>query len=212
VELESQYRISVRDRLFVIVAVGENANEFAKVAKNSDAKLDSVDSDLLYSTIVERLDSRVFAGSSNAPSILDASSRILEDIALDIGVKSYNMINMQQKYLARISNKPQARELVKKAIIEQVGEEMNGHFILDTAARFAYSEGFDGKLFPILITANDTKTLDEVNKAMSLLNTKTTVISLTNEEIKNSIKVKEVSEESVIEALKKVKQKASKSR
>lgn len=209
-ELFFQYRNEIRSRILAILVTGDGADEFGAIAKNSDAKLDSIEGDLLYSSLSEELDERLLGASGSASVVLDVASRYLEDVALEIGVKEYNQLIYKSKYQSVVKNREDAKKLIREAVLEQIGAEMNALTVLSVAANIAYNENFDGKLFPIMVKARNEENLQELRNALSSMGSKAIVISTGSSKVEDSIKVKEVDEESVLEALKKVKQKASK--
>lgn len=210
-DLFLDYRKEMRSRILAILVVGNGTDEFENIVNSTDAKMNSLEGEALYSTIASKLDQRLIQKGENASYVLDIASRHLEDIAVEIGIASYDQMVYKSKYQGRIQSTEEAQGLIRQAVKEQVGSSMNSLYILDVASRVAFSEQFGGKLFPVMIKVRSEENLQDLHSSLSSLGNKVMIVA-TDDSVnaQDSIKVDELTEESVLKALKKVKQKASK--
>jgi hypothetical protein len=210
-DLYFNYRQEMRSRFLVVLVVGGKIDEFEAAVSGTDAKMDSLEGEALYSNLASKLDIRLLERGENAAYVLDVASRYLEEIASEIGVASYGQIIYKNKYQGRVDSKDKAKELIQQAVKEQVGSDMNSLFLLDTASRLAFSNDFGGKLFPVMIKVRSEENLKDLSSSLSSLGNKVIVLATDDSlDVPNSIKVEGLDEKSVLSALKKVK-KASKS-
>jgi len=209
-ELFFSYRQEVRQRIFAIMVIGDGTDSFDAIAE-SKTGLNSLEGDALYDALASKLDSRLLEKGERNAYILDVASRYIEDAAIDMGIKSYNQLTYKQSYDGKTTSVSEAKNLIKKAMVEQIGEEMNALFILDTASRLAFSEDFSGKIYPIMIKVRNENSLQELTSSLSSFGIRSILVATGDAKPgKDGIKIKEINEESVMDVLKKIKQKASK--
>lgn len=209
-DLFFKYRQEVRNRILPILVIGEEAQEFAKIAKESKANTGSFRADALYEAITSAIDSKRLARGENAAYIVETATAVLAELAIEAGIASYKMPVYLSKYQEKINSRQKAKMLITRLLNEQVGSEINLFYILDKAARLAYEEGFSGSLYPILLTAENEEVVPELKKSFTILKLPSIVVSVGKTKIEDSINVKKVDEESVLETLKKLKIKLKK--
>lgn len=205
-DLFFEYRKQVRSKVFVIAVVGDGIDEFEKTSLEI-AGLQSLESDAFYRQLVSKIDDRLLARGEQNAYLIEVASRYLEDAATELGVQSYGQIVFNQKYDGRTSTREEAVKLIKRVMIDQVGEEMASLFIIDHAVRFAYENELEAKVHPILVKVRDEKNLQSLLSGLKILGNKSIVVSAGQSSVSAEMKIDEVNEKSVLETLKKIKKK-----
>jgi hypothetical protein len=205
-DLFFEYRKQVRSKVFVIAVVGDGIDEFEKTSLEI-AGLQSLESDAFYRQLVSKIDDRLLARGEQNAYLIEVASRYLEDAATELGVQSYGQIVFNQKYDGRTSTREEAVKLIKRVMIDQVGEEMASLFIIDHAVRFAYENELEAKVHPILVKVRDEKNLQSLLSGLKILGNKSIVVSAGQSSVSAEMKIDEVNEKSVLETLKKIKRK-----
>jgi hypothetical protein len=205
-DLFFEYRKQVRSKVFVIAVVGDGIDEFEKTSLEI-AGLQSLESDAFYRQLVSKIDDRLLARGEQNAYLIEVASRYLEDAATELGVQSYKQIVFNQKYDGRTSTREEAVKLIKRVMIDQVGEEMASLFIIDHAVRFAYENELEAKVHPILVKVRDEKNLQSLLSGLKILGNKSIVVSAGQSSVSAEMKIDEVNEKSVLETLKKIKKK-----
>lgn len=205
-ELFFEYRKLFRDRVFAIIAIGEQVEEFEKIS-SSIAGLISLEYDSLFNQIASKIDKRLLEKGESSGYVLEVASRYLEDTALELGVMSYNQIIYKDKYSGKISTTEEAAELIKRAINEQVGEDLAALFVVDHAIRLAFELDLESKTHPILVKVKNEKDLQSLLLGLKKLGNRSMVVSAGNSPVEAEFKTEEVSEKTVLETLKKIKKK-----
>lgn len=206
-ELLYDYRQMVRPLVMPLIVTGDQAQEFADLAKSGPASLDGINSNDLYTTIVDSMNQELLTRGENNTYIIEAASSILENVAIDMGVRSMPQIVYNQKYSGKTNNREEALALVQRVIDEQVGQELQSLHVLSKASKIAFNEEFDGKFFPYIVVAKTEMDLKNILSSLTLTKNKSIVISTGTKKIKSDFSVEEVNEDSVLEVLKKVKNK-----
>jgi len=206
-ELFFEYRQAIRSKVFAIIVIGSETDEFERIA-SSISGLQGLDADAFYEELVSKMDERLFTQKEQNAYLIQIASRYLEDIARDIGVISYPQIIYKQKYDGRTSTRQEALKLIKRVINEQVGAEMAAIFLIDQAVRTAYEHDIDAKVHPLLIKVKDDgESLPTLLSSLKTLGNKSIVVSAGNSSADAEMKLDEVNEKSVLDILKKIKKK-----
>lgn len=208
-DLFFNYREAVRPRVLFILAVGEGSDQFAKMAKETEADVSSLPFDSLVQKMTEKTDKRLYEKGERNSTVLDVGNRILAEVALELGVRSYNFMNFKQQYEGRSSKAEDVYDLYFRAIKDQVGSEMLALYLADHASRLAFKENFDGKVYPLIVTVRPDM-LDIARSAFAKSGNMYRIVAV-NTKIKDSAaNLEEVNEESVVKALIKVRKSLSK--
>lgn len=205
-DLFFDYRQQIRPKVFIIAAIGDGIDEFEKLSTDI-AGLQGLESDAFYHHLVSKIDDRLLDGRTQNSYIIDVVSRILEEVVSDLGVVSYNQIFFNQKYDGKISSREDVLKLVKRVIDEQVGEEMASLFIIDKAVRYAFEHELEAKVHPFLVKVRNEKNLQSLLSGLKTLGNKSIVVSVGKSPVEGELKVGEVNEKTVLDALKKIKKK-----
>jgi nitrogenase subunit NifH len=207
-DLFFDYRQEVRSRVLVMAIVGSHVDEFVSQADAVQGGLPSMEGTALYKKLAEKLDKRLLEKGETSNYVLETISSYLEDAAIDMGVKSYNQLVYKSKYQKRITSVEVAENFIKDVISEQIGPDMNALFVLDSASRLAFEEDFSGKVYPILVKVRDEESLKNLISGLKTYGAKAIVVSTDESSDPDVVVAEGLDEDSVIETLKKVKQKA----
>lgn len=205
-DLFFEYRQAFRSKVFAIVVVGSEVEEFEKIS-SSIAGLQGLDSEALYSRLISKIDERLLSRGEQNSYLIEVAARYLEDAAQELGVGSYPQIIYNQKYDGRTSTREEAVKLLKRVMDEQVGSEMATLFLIDHAIRLAYEHDVEAKFHPLLIKVRDEKNLQSLLFSLKTLGNKSIVVSAGQSSANVEMKLDEVNEKSVLEILKKIKKK-----
>jgi uncharacterized protein YqgV (UPF0045/DUF77 family) len=205
-DLYLQYRNLIRSKVFVIAAIGDQVDEFEKLSTEISG-LQSLDSDAFYHHLISKMDEKIFTSGLQNAYIIDVLSRILEEVAVEIGIQSYNQIIFNQKYDGKISSKEEALNLIKKVIEEQVGEEIASIFIIDNVVKFVFEHDLESKVHPVLVKVSNEKNLQSLLSGLKILGNSSIVVNAGKSSVSGDIKIDEVNDKTVLEALKKIKKK-----
>lgn len=202
-ELFFEFRKQVLSSIVPVVVIGKEAKKFLDIAKE-ETGLEYLDANVLYSSLASKLDQKVLArGKESSAFVLEVSSNYLEDTATEIGIASYPRLLYKNKYEGFVKNQEEATLLIKRAMLEQIGPEMNALFILDHAARLAFKD-IDSKMFPVGVAVESEQDVNNVVTSLQKTGNNVLIISL-DENIEGTVSVSgEINSESVLEALKQV--------
>jgi len=205
-DLYFKYRNLIRSKVFVIAAIGNQVDEFEKISTEISG-LQAFDSNAFYDYLISKMDEKIFTSNLRNVYVIDVLSRALEDVAIEIGIQSYNQIIFNQKYDGVTSSREEALNLAKRVIEEQVGEEMASIFIIDRVVKFAFEHDLEAKIYPVLVKVSDEKNLQSLLSGLKILGNSSIVVSAGKSSVSGDIKIDEVNEKTVLEALKKIKKK-----
>jgi hypothetical protein len=205
-DLYLQYRNLIRPKVFFIVAIGDQIDEFEKIS-NEISGLQAFDSDAFYNYLISKIDEKIFSSNLRNVYVIDVISRTLEDVAIEMGIRSYNQIIFNQKYDGETSSKEGALNLAKRVIEEQVGEEIASIFIIDRVVKFAFENDLESKVHPVLVKVSNEKNLQSLLSGLKILGNNSIIVSAGKSFVSGDIKIDEVNEKTVLEALKKIKKK-----
>ena len=89
-------------------------------------------------------------------SQLEATFNLL---AMDMGIQMYDAIYYDNKYAGKLNNKKDLINLINRAYSEGLGGEVFALFYTHVTAGKAITDGFTGKLIPIVIDTNGNESL-----------------------------------------------------
>lgn len=208
-ELFFHYRKAVLPSITPIIVTGSKAEEFAVIAKK-ETELDYLSSDALYEKISQKLDPKMLGkGKESSAYVLEVAGRYLEETATEMGVASYPQLVYRQAYAGKIASQQEAKELIKRAMRDQVGAEMATLFLLDHASRLAF-EDIDSKFHPVTVVAKSQADVEDVVKSLNIYKNLGVIVVAGDSEFQSDLSDKEVTEKTVLSVLKQVKKKVVK--
>lgn len=201
------FRDAVRSKVGVIFVAGDQSDEFVRIAQEV-AGLDSINSEALYDQLTSKLDTSVIEGGrESAAYVMETAVKYLQDAAIDMGIKSMPGPVYNQKYETKIRTLPEAKQLIKRVITEQIGAELQMMFVIDHASRVFYKENVESKHFPIIVKVQDKDSLNEAIFSLSNLKNKYTVIQAGQSDVEADVSLDEINEETITETLTTIKSK-----
>lgn len=202
-QARQQYVDELRSGALLMVAVSEDSEKLNKFNELSNSYgCFTADAEILYKEVLKNIPGRLVEGQTTTGILFDHVNNFLEDRAREIGISSFVPVTFHSKYKRTLKSKEDALEVIKRAINDSVGGEF---VVIDTISRLlplAIEAEWDNKTFPIVLTTKDSVLASElVGDAKTRLGMPAFVVSIGDEELSNSVNVKEVSETSVKDAL-----------
>lgn len=186
-----------------ILATGLGNEEFSHMAKDKFGCF-VYDPEALYLELANRIPDGLI-GRETSAGLFDVLGRHLEDVANDMQIIGYPQLIYRAQYATTINNREDLLGLVKLAINDQVGSEMVGIYAVRNIADLAMAMGHTSPVTPVILNTSDEKLVAELSSSLKRLTSKVFVVTAGKAtratKATANVSVKEVSEESVQEAL-----------
>lgn len=203
--LKAQYRLDLLKSAVFIIVAGNQRKEFTEIATGDKYKLFSADPETFYNDLAGRVPPSLYVGKEGVNNIFDVLGRHLEDKMMELDALQYNQLIFKAKYAKPATNVAEFTEIVKEAINEQMGTEIVGIQAVTSILDDAIGRGHSGKTTSILLSTNDEKLVTDLlrdlgprNRTVLVLAGKTSkTLSNSSVDLITTLKVKEVTEESV---------------
>jgi hypothetical protein len=204
VGLELQYTEEILNNCTFILVNGDAKESFADIAA-ADFGCFSADPEAVYKELANRVPPELYLGSNNPIEAFDVLSRHLEDLANELAIQSYPLLQWNQNYSGAIATKEDFVALVKKAINEQVGSELVGIYTISKLVPKAIAAAHASQVTPIILPTNDDLLISDLSTNLERFGTRSFVVTAGKTKGKKttsgSIVVKQANDESVREAL-----------
>lgn len=207
-QLKTDYKKALIESTFFIILTGSNRNHFSEVASNPDFECFSVNPDNFYNDLASRVDGKLF-GRESTKYLFNIANNALYDKALEIGISrnSLTEIKFDERYNMAVKNHEELANLLKRAVNDQIGSEIVGLDAITSIADRALEKKHAGSITPVLLNTDDENFALDLQKNLTRLKTKTFVVvagkaSKTLQNLPGVLRVKDVTEESVGETLK----------
>lgn len=199
---EDYFKAMLQTSTFILVS-GEGKDSFASIAA-SDFNCFSADPEALYKVLADKIDPQLYLNRSTADA-LDVATRHLEDLASDLGIVEFSMIQWKQAYARILTSKEDLVALIKQAINEQVGSELVGIYTVKSLVDTAIAANHSSQVTPIVLPTNDDGLIAELKGGLEAFGTKSFAITAGKTKGKRStIHLAKITEETVREALSEV--------
>lgn len=212
--LKLEYRNELMASTSFIIVTGSARNAFSELASSEKFECFSVDSEELYRDLVSSVDPQLF-GRENAKGLFNIIDNVLRDKAVDLGIRSYPTLSFSDKYNSAVNNAEDLVSLVKTAINDQVGSEIVGLNSVYSIVDEAIKRNHSATVTPVILNTSDEKFALDLQKNLkrrrhsdgtySGLTDKVFLVvsGKASKEVRATatVSVKEVSEETVGEAL-----------
>ena len=212
-QLKTDYKKALIESTFFIILTGANRTLFNEVASNPDFECFSVDPENFYNDLSSRVDTKLF-GRESTKYLFNIANNALYDKALEIGVSrnSITEIKFDERYNMAVKNHAELAALLKKAVNDQIGSEIVGLDALTSIVDRALEKKHTSSVTAVLLNTGDENFALVLQKNLTRLKTKTFVVvagkaSKTLQNLPGAFHVKNVTEESVGETLKLIRNK-----
>lgn len=212
-QLKTDYKKALVESTFFIILTGANRTLFNEVASNPDFGCFSVDPDNFYNDLASRVDSKLF-GRESTKYLFNIANNALYDKALEIGVSRNSIVEIKfdERYNRAVKNTNELAALLKQAVNDQIGSEIVGLDAITSIADRALEQKHSGSITPVLLNTGDENFALDLQKNLTRLKTKTFIVvagkaSKTLQTFPGAFVVKNVTEETVGETLKSIRNK-----
>lgn len=212
-QLKTDYRKALIESTFFIILTGAARGTFNDVASNPDFECFSVDPDNFYRDLASRVDVKLF-GRESTKYLFNIANNALYDKALEIGISRNSLmeIKFDETYNRAVNNPEELAALLKQAVNTQIGSEVVGLDAITSIVDKALEKKHAGSITPVLLNTSDELFALDLQKNLKRLNTKTFIVvagkaSKTLQSLPGAFVVKNVTEESVGETLKSIRNK-----
>jgi hypothetical protein len=153
-ELRQAYAVELFRTAAFIVVVGNQRDEFVRTAIES--KCFKADPEKFYSDIADRVPQVLYLGKESVANTFDILGRHLEDKMNELNViREYNQLVFRQEYQRAINSRKDFLDLVKEAVVTQIGGEIAGIHSAVSLADEAIERNHAAKFTPILLPSGD---------------------------------------------------------
>lgn len=203
--LRMQYRDELMSSTVFIVVTGPSQDTFAEIAGTDTFGCFPADPDAFYKELASRVTPSLF-GRDGVRQLFNIINNILEDKMLELDIVSYNALQFNDKYNRSVTTPDELALVLRQAINDQIGSEIVGVNAIHAVVGKAIDKGHKASVTPIVLNTADEKFALDLVKNLRLLKAKTFLVvagkpTKTLQAIKDVTVVKNVTEESVGEAL-----------
>lgn len=207
--LKQQYLTDLTRTAAFIVVIGDKRNEFTEIA-TQNYKCFSTDPDSFYSDVANKVPQELYLGKEGMQNVFNVLGRYIEDKMLEFeNITGYPQLIFRQEYSRVVRTKQEFLELIKEAMVKQIGGEMVGIQSIKNIVNTAIEQSHSAQFTPIILPyANEkfaltvAKDLERISNRVFVVTAGTTEQSINTDLYKTS--VSEPTNESVKKALKKI--------
>ena len=207
-ELKREYRNALAKHVLPIIVTGSLSQDFVKLAAEKVGAL-SVDGEGLYKELLSRMPKEASSGRMTTKVIVDVLTRHFMDVANESDVVSYPSVSHNNRKSFAVKNKSDLDRLIKTTVNASAGSEFSLIYNLNTIRDKALEIEFSSTILPVLVQVSDESIVDDLLTSYKTFSGATYL--LTAGELSSSLNEKalvaldSVDEDSVSNALKKVK-------
>jgi len=213
--LRLEYRNELMTSTVFIVVTGPNRDLFTEFASSKTFGCFSTDPEAFYKDLASRITPSLF-GREGARQLFNIAGNILEDKALELDIQSYPMLQFNERYNVSVKNVEEFVPVIRAALNDQVGSEIVAINAVHSIVDQAIEKGHSASVTPVILNTADEKfALDLLNNVKKRRLANGTFIGLSDKVFlvvagkpskalhaaKEAVVVKNVTEESVDEAL-----------
>lgn len=210
-DLKQEYRKQLLTSASYVVVSGSQSKELEAAIESESLAL-TVDSEEFYQELLSKIDERSYMNRPVDGTFFNALANSIEDIAREIGIKSYPQILFKSEYHQIISSKDQVLKLLKLIVNKDLGSELIGihavNKVMDKALKREQADSFT----PLFLTAEDktlalalSNDLGRLSSNVFLVCAGKTSKSLKN--VQNSLSIDEVNKETIEQLLEAIRSK-----
>lgn len=205
-DLKDQYKEVLVGSTLLMVATGKNLEELAEISSNLGTYTASLDAPI--DLAVENTNSELFIGKQLNQEPLSFTIDVIENVVANAGVLGLSLdYTNNQPYIKNIE---EYSEIVAGKLAGDDGAVALFLTAMDGLAKKASQDGFDQKIFPVLLTTKYPFLAESLFKALSGSKTvpfkPSLIVSSSKISLPGAVSIKEVSEDSVRDAFLEVKE------
>lgn len=217
--LRLEYRNEVMDSALFIVVTGPGRDKFTEVATSDAFGCFASDPDSFFKDLVSRIDQKLF-GRESTKHLFSIAENVLMDKAQEIDIASTYALNFSDKYNIGFPTAEEFSAVIRNAISDQIGSEIVGINAVNTIVDAAIAKGHSQAVTPIVLSTSDEKFALDLQKNLKTRNLSPGVTSGLTDRVflvvagkggkslqSEHLTLKTVTEESVADALAKIKDK-----
>lgn len=209
--LKIDYRSELLKSTLFILVTGPAKDAFNELASSEAFGCFSTDPEEFYRDLASRINPTLF-GRESARHLFNIAGNILEDKCMELDIASFPMVMFNEKYNMGVNSVEDFIPLIRNAINDQVGSEIVGINAINSIVDKAISKNHSATVTPVILNTGDEKFALDLLKNLKRLTPKVFLVvagkaSKALNGAEGAISVKNVSEESVGEALTKIKSK-----
>lgn len=175
-QLKREYKqVLMASSVFILVS-GEQAVEFARMTEE-DFGLFQADPEEFYKDLTKRVAPVLYMNKSTISNIFEVLGRHLEDKMSELDINEYNQLLFKAGYARALTSEKDFRELVKRAVNEQIGAEIAGVQAVTSIIDKAIAKSHSDKTTPIVLAVEDPKLLSELKKDLKRLTNKVFLVN-----------------------------------
>jgi hypothetical protein len=200
------YKNSLMSRAVFIMATGDKAEDFAKLAEEEFSCF-AVDASLFFKEIANKVSEALYLGKAVTASLFDVVDNLLYDKLKRLDVMSYKSFIYNSKYARTMSNKHDFVKLLQEAIPQIVGGEVVAIDALERVAQVAVNKEYKSKMLPILIYSSDNMLINQLANDTINLSKRVRVVTAgqtSEQKLTPFVSLEDVTQESVANALKQI--------
>lgn len=203
--LRLEYRNSLMTSTAFIIVTGAGRDSFSEVASGDTFGCFSADPEEFYKDLASRVNPALF-GRESVKNLFNIVGNILEDKAMELDIGSYPMLQFNDRYNSSVTKVEDFIPLIRNAINDQVGSEIVGINAVNSIVDKAIVKNHTAPVTPVILNTADEKFALDLQKNLSRLTPKVFLVvvgksSKALSSVSGAISVKNVSEETVSEAL-----------
>lgn len=214
--LKEEYKEQLLKSTAFIVTTGSGKDTFSELASSDTFGCFSVNPETLFNEIAEDVSPPSVRpslyGREGVRTLFSIAQNVLRDKATKIGIIDYPALAFNDKYNIGVASKEEFAQIMKSAIVDQVGSEIVGIYSINSIVNKAIEKKHSSRITPIVLGTSDEKFALSLLENLKKLKAKTFLVvagkaSKVIQGNPGAIVVKNVNEENVADALTTIKNK-----
>jgi hypothetical protein len=192
----------LKNSVFILVT-GDQSAEFASVAEEK-FKCFSVDAKSMFKDILKQLSPDLYKNKKINASVFGVLGNLLEDRMKHLDVGSYNQLLFNTKYSKIVKNEEEMLNVIADSVCDIIGSEVVGLEALEQVTKKAVNKNYKSRIVPIILYDNDENFVSFISEGLRKINPRVIKVGAgeLKTELKTKIKLEEVNEKTIEEALK----------
>lgn len=154
--LKLEYRNELMKTAAFIVVAGSNREAFIQLASSEAFGCFSVNPDDFFNDVVSRVKPTLF-GRETVKNLFNVVGNLLEDKMGELDINSYPTLRYNDKYNSSVNNASDLMFLVRSAVTDQIGAEVVGVNAIHSVVDAAIKNGHSAFVTPILFSTDDER-------------------------------------------------------
>ena len=216
VRMKREYKEELLKSSAYIIVTGSAKDAFSELASSDKFGCFTVNPDNFFMELAENVSPPTIKpslyGREGVKSLFSIAQNVFRDKATELGIVEYPFLAFNDKYHMAVNTKEEFANLLKTAIVDQVGSEIVGVYAANCIVDKAIEKRHAAPVTPIILGTSDEKFALSLSENLKKLKSKTflVVAGKASKPVQGSngaIVVKNVSEENVADALTTIKNK-----